>query len=509
MGKKIQKVLVANRGEIAMRVMRTLRRLDIQAVAVYSDVDRQAPHVFYADEALSIGGATSAESYLRIDKIVDAARRSGADAIHPGYGFLSENPEFARTLAREKITFIGPSAAAMEAMGNKLSARDLMLKAGVRVIPGSDGAVGDPSDAARIAAEIGYPVMIKAAAGGGGKGMRRVDDEASLAAALRNTREEAGKAFADESVFIEKYIVKPRHIEIQVMADRQGNCIHLGERECSIQRRHQKVVEESPSPLVDDAMRAAMGEMAVRAAQAVNYEGAGTVEFIVGADREFYFLEMNTRLQVEHPVTEQVTDLDLVKMQIDIANGEPLPLTQPQVLRRGWAMEFRIYAEDPESGFLPSTGKISLLREPSGPGVRHDSGIYEKYDVPVYYDPLLSKLVIFGATRQDVLQRARQAFTEFVIAGLKTNIPFHQWLLRQPAFIAGDYDTHFIDERFDADEIAHDPRVPQVALFAAVLAYHRHGRRLNFAASDGDGNRKPNLWRIAARRDAVARRAGR
>ncbi|MBM4118044.1 acetyl-CoA carboxylase biotin carboxylase subunit [bacterium] len=501
----LRKVLVANRGEIAMRVMRTARKLGIATVAVYSEPDRQAPHVFFADQALPLGGTSSAETYLRIDKLVEAARRAGADAVHPGYGFLSENPAFAEALSEAGVVFVGPPASAMAAMGNKLRARALMLAAGVRVIPGSEGAVSDPKEAARLAKAIGFPVMLKAAAGGGGKGMRVVRSADQLAAALNATREEAGKAFADESVFVEKYIDRPRHIEIQVMADAHGHCIHLGERECSIQRRHQKVVEESPSPFVTPAMREAMGAMAVQAAQAVGYEGAGTVEFIADAERNFYFLEMNTRLQVEHPVTELITGLDLVGLQFQVAAGEPLPLTQAQVARRGWAMEFRIYAEDPERGFLPSTGKIQRLRAPAGPGVRHDSGIYEKYEVPVYYDPLLSKLVISGEDRADTIARARQAFQEFVIAGIKTNIPFHQWLLRQPRFAAGDFDTHFIDEHFRSEEINHDPRVPAVAVLAAVLAYHQHARRLNFdeaAARDG----QPSRWRHTARREAVARR---
>ena len=504
---KIRKVLVANRGEIAMRVMRTLRQLDIAAVAVYSEADRQSPHVFFADQALPLGGVSSAESYLRIDKIIDAARKSGADAVHPGYGFLSENAEFATALAAAGITFIGPPPSAMADMGNKLRAREIMMAAGVRVIPGSDGPVSEPAEAKRLAKAIGFPVMLKAAAGGGGKGMRVVRAAAELNAALRATREEAATAFADDAVFIEKYIEKPRHIEIQVMADAHGDCIHLGERECSIQRRHQKVVEEAPSPFVDEAMRAAMGEMAVQAAKAVAYVGAGTVEFMVDAERNFYFLEMNTRLQVEHPITELITCTDLVKMQLEVAAGAPLPLTQEQVLRRGWAMEFRIYAEDPARGFLPSTGKILRLREPTGPGVRHDSGIYEKYEVSVYYDPLLSKLVIYGEDRRDVIRRARQAFTEFVVAGIKTNIPFHQWLLKQEAFINGDYDTHFIDEAFDPGQIVHDPRVPEVALLAAVLAYHQHGRRINFETGDASDSR-PGRWRLAARREAVMRRSG-
>ncbi len=506
MPEPITKVLVANRGEIAMRVMRTLRKLDIPAVAVYSDVDRQAPHVFFAEQAIPLGGATSAESYLRIDKIIDAARKAGADAVHPGYGFLSENAEFADALAEAGLIFIGPPAGAIRSMGNKLSARAIMVEAGVRVIPGTDGAVSDPAEARRLAEEIGFPVMIKAAAGGGGKGMRVVRSAAEMESALRATREEAAKSFADDAVFVEKYIEKPRHIEIQVMADTHGNCIHLGERECSIQRRHQKVVEEAPSPFVDEAMRQAMGEMAVQAAKACDYVGAGTVEFIVDAERNFYFLEMNTRLQVEHPITELVTGTDLVKMQVDVAAGGTLPLKQEEITRRGWAMEFRIYAEDPEAGFLPSTGKILRLREPTGPGVRHDSGIYEKYEVSVYYDPLLSKLVIYGYSREDVIQRARQAFQEFLVAGIKTNIPFHQWILKQQAFVDGECDTHFIDDHFDPAQIEHDPRVPDVAVLAAVLAYHQHSRRINFEQG-GQADCAPGRWRLASRREAVMRRS--
>ena len=506
MPKPITKVLVANRGEIAIRVMRTLRKLEIPAVAVYSDVDRQAPHVFFAEQAIPLGGATSAESYLRIDKIIDAARQAGADAVHPGYGFLSENAEFADALAEAGITFIGPPAGAIRDMGNKLSARAIMVEAGVRVIPGTDGAVSDPKEARRLADEIGYPVMLKATAGGGGKGMRVVRSGAEMETALRATREEAAKSFADDAVFVEKYIEKPRHIEIQVMADTHGDCIYLGERECSIQRRHQKVVEEAPSPFADDAMRRAMGEMAVQAAKACDYEGAGTVEFIVDADRNFYFLEMNTRLQVEHPVTELITGTDLVRMQLEVAAGEPLSLRQEEITHRGWAMEFRIYAEDPEAGFLPSTGKIVRLREPTGPGVRHDSGIYEKYEVSVYYDPLLSKLVIYGDSRDDVIRRARQAFQEFLVAGIKTNIPFHQWILKQQAFVDGECDTHYIDDHFDPAQIEHDARVPEVAILAAVLAYHQHSRRINFDEG-GRADCQPSRWRLASRREAVMRRS--
>jgi acetyl-CoA carboxylase biotin carboxylase subunit len=502
---KITKVLVANRGEIALRVMRALRELEIPSVAVYSEADREAAHVLFANEAVCIGPAPSTESYLRIDKILEAVRETGADAVHPGYGFLSENAAFARALRDAGIGFIGPGPEAMELMGNKLTARAAMIAADVRVIPGSDGALGDPDEARRLAREIGFPVMLKAAAGGGGKGMRVVRDESDMASALDATQAEAAKAFADSAVFVEKYIEEPRHIEIQVLADRKGNAVYLGERECSIQRRHQKVVEESPSPIVSEAMRKEMGEMAVMVAKACDYEGAGTVEFMVDANRDFYFLEMNTRLQVEHPVTELTYNVDLVKLQISVANGEALPFTQEELVPNGWAMEFRIYAEDPATNFLPSTGKILRLREPNGPGIRHDSGIYEKYDVPIYYDPLLSKLVIYGQTRDEVIQRSRRAFTEFVIAGIRTNLSFHQWLLRQPAFEQGNFDTHFIDNHFRPEYLEQDEALPFVALAAATLAYHQHGRRMIFAGLQAF-SRRPSRWKLAARKEAVTRR---
>jgi len=503
--KTIKKVLVANRGEIALRVMRALRELEIPSVAVYSEADREAAHVLFANEAICVGPAASTESYLRIDRILAAVKSSGADAVHPGYGFLSENPAFARALRDAGVVFIGPSPEAMEVMGNKLTARAAMIEAGVRVIPGSDGALHDPEEAARLAGEIGFPVMLKAAAGGGGKGMRVVREEGELAQALEATQAEAAKAFADSAVFVEKYIDRPRHVEIQVLADRKGNTVYLGERECSIQRRHQKVVEESPSPIVSEAMRREMGEMAVRVAKACEYEGAGTVEFMVDADRDFYFLEMNTRLQVEHPITELTYNVDLVKLQLAVASGKALPFTQADLQPRGWAMEFRIYAEDPATDFLPSTGKIHRLREPEGPGIRHDSGIYEKYDVPVFYDPLLSKLVVFGETRGEVIQRARRAFSEFVIAGIRTNLPFHQWLLRQSDFEKGDFDTHFIDRHFKPELLESDEDLPFVALAAATLAYHQHGRRMNFAGLQAF-SRRPSRWKLAARREAVTRR---
>jgi acetyl-CoA carboxylase biotin carboxylase subunit len=440
------KVLVANRGEIAVRVIRALRERGIRSVAVYSDVDRPSLAVRMADEAYPLQGNASADTYLRIDKILDIARRCGAEAIHPGYGFLSENAGFSAACAEAGIVFIGPPASAIEKLGSKTAARRLAIAAGTPVLPGTEEAIADPEQALEIARQIGFPVLLKAAAGGGGKGMRAVHSADQFMAALRDASSEAERSFKSSEVFIEKLVLKPRHIEIQLFADQHGNCVHLGERECSIQRRHQKVIEECPSPLVAQhpEMRQAMGEAAVRAAQAAGYVNAGTAEFLVDADRNFYFLEMNTRLQVEHPVTELVTGLDLVHLQLDVAAGLPLPFTQDDVQLRGWAMECRVYAEDPET-FLPQPGKLTRFDMPSGPGIRVDSGVYPGWTVPLEYDPLLAKLCVYGATREATVARLRRALSEAYVGGITANLPLFRAILDDPRFVAGDINTAFLD----------------------------------------------------------------
>jgi acetyl-CoA carboxylase biotin carboxylase subunit len=445
-----RKVLVANRGEIAVRIIRALREMDIASVAVYSDADRAALHVRMADEAAHIGPAASSESYLRIGNLIDAAQRHQADAIHPGYGFLSENADFAEACEGAGMTFIGPSAKSIRGMGSKTAARSLAKSAGAPLVPGTESTVCDPAEARRIAGAIGYPVLLKAAAGGGGKGMRRVDSELDLDAALRDASSEAERAFGSGEVYIEKLVEYARHIEIQVVGDRHGNMVHLGERECSVQRRHQKVIEECPSPLVTchPELRAAMGEAALSIARAAGYYNAGTVEFLVDRNRNFYFLEMNTRLQVEHPVTELVTGLDLVQLQIRIAAGEPLPFEQRDVSWRGSALECRIYAEDPNNGFLPSPGRVTQLERPTGPGVRLDSGIYPGWDIPIEYDPLLAKLSAWAETREATIARMKRVLSEYYIAGTKTNITFFRDILNDPEFQAGRLHTGFIDEFF-------------------------------------------------------------
>ncbi|MBX3276207.1 MAG: acetyl-CoA carboxylase biotin carboxylase subunit [Sandaracinaceae bacterium] len=495
------KVLVANRGEIAVRVIRTLREMGIRSVAVYSDADRAALHVRMADEAWPIGPAPSRESYLVIDRIIDACRKSGARAVHPGYGFLSENAAFARALEAADVTLIGPPASAMEAMGYKTTARARMMEAGVPVVPGAT--IADARELSRVAAEIGYPVMLKAAGGGGGKGMRLVESAADLAAGYERARSEAMKAFGDDTVYVEKAIVRPRHIEIQVLADRYGETVHLFERDCSIQRRHQKVLEETPtpSPARTPERIAEMGAVAVRAAKAVGYVSAGTVELLMAEDGSFYFLEMNTRLQVEHPITELITGIDLVREQVRIAAGEPLGYAQGDVVARGHAIQCRVYAEDPATNFLPSPGRIEVLRTPSGPGVRDDSGAYEGCEISSYYDPLVSKLCVWAPTRAQAIERMRRALSEYVVAGIETNLPFHLALLREPEFVAGDYDTGFIARheatlltRGHAGEARH-----AMTLGAAIAqAYRDHDdakRAARPAASNGPAM---SPWRMAA-----------
>jgi acetyl-CoA carboxylase biotin carboxylase subunit len=440
-----KKILVANRGEIAVRVIRACRELGIPSVAVYSDVDRAALHVRKADEAYHIGPPAAAESYLNVEKILAVAKRCGADAIHPGYGFLSENAKFAQACLDAEVKFIGPTAASMEMMGSKTRARQEMEKAGVPFVPGTARGLESPQQAEQMAAKIGYPVMLKAAAGGGGKGMRLVHRREDLKSALEGAQSEAQRSFGDGEVYIEKAIVNPRHIEMQVLADEHGNTVYLGERECSIQRRHQKVLEESPSTIVDPDMRRRMGEVAVRVAKAAGYTNAGTVEFLVDEEKNFYFLEMNTRLQVEHPVTELITGLDLVHLQIRIAAGEKLSFAQEDVRIRGHAIECRIYAEDPDNDYFPSPGTITLLLAPSGPGIRRDSGMYEGWTVPIEYDPLLAKLIGYGTDRPQAISRLVRALNEYFVGGIKTNISLFRRILSDRDFQAGRVDTGYLD----------------------------------------------------------------
>jgi propionyl-CoA carboxylase alpha chain len=484
-----QKILIANRGEIACRVMRTCQRLGIQTVAVYSEADAEAPHVRMADEAVCLGPPPAAKSYLAIEKIVDAARRTGAQAVHPGYGFLAENPEFAAALEAAGIVFIGPPAPAISLMGDKIAAKRLAEEAGVSTIPGHADAIADPEHAARVAAMIGYPVMIKAAAGGGGKGMRVALDERDLADGVARAQSEARSSFGDDRMFLEKYIREPRHIEIQILADRHGNVVSLGERECSIQRRHQKVIEEAPSPLLDDATREAMGEQAKALARAVDYHSAGTVEFIADAERNFYFLEMNTRLQVEHPVTELITGLDLVEQMIRIAAGEPLAFNQAEVACTGWAVEARVYAEDPARGFLPSIGRLIYYIEPEGPGIRVDSGVVEGTEVSMFYDPLIAKVCAHGADRAEAIARLGDALDGFAIRGPSHNIAFLTAIMNHRRFKAGALSTDFIAAEF-GDRF--EGLAPSGATRAALAAVAVGLRRIEMARAAEISGRLPN-----------------
>jgi acetyl-CoA carboxylase, biotin carboxylase subunit len=502
--RKISKVLVANRGEIAVRIIRTCREMGIATVAVYSDADRGSFHVRNADQAVHVGASPSRESYLDAGRILDACRATGADAVHPGYGFLSENAEFARALDRAGIAFIGPRPESMEAMGVKTTARRNMAAAGVPTVPGSPAPIADEAEARAFADRIGYPVMIKAAAGGGGKGMKRCDAAGDFSRLWQSARREATGAFGDDRLYLERFLEKPRHVEIQVFADEHGNCIWVGERECSVQRRQQKVIEESPSCVLDERMRQAMGEVAVRAARAVDYRGAGTVEFLVDAHRTFYFLEMNTRLQVEHPVTEMVTGLDLVRMQLEVARGEPI-LAQEQVVRRGHAIEARVYAEDPARNFMPSPGKITYLRVPAGPGVRDDSGVYSGWAVPQFYDPLLSKLVAWAPTRDQAIARLLRALDEYTVHGITTNLPYLAAVLRHPAFRSGEYDTGFC-ARYAEELLARpDPAMEDVALIAAALsAFKRDTEEAEaFAARAGEAAAGRSHWARLGRARAL------
>jgi acetyl-CoA carboxylase biotin carboxylase subunit len=495
MPRSFRKVLVANRGEIAVRVIRTLREMGIGAVAVYSDADRASLHVRRADEAYPIGPAPASESYLRIDKIVDAAKKSGCDAIHPGYGFLSENPALPEACERAGVAFIGPPASAMRAMGSKTAARDKMSAAGVPIVPGARCETTD--DAVAAAKGVGFPVMLKAAAGGGGKGMRLVSSAGEMASAWERARSEAKKFFGDDTVYIEKAILRPRHVEIQVLGDRDGNLVHVFERDCSIQRRNQKVVEETPSPAASRELVARMGAIAVQGAKSVGYCSAGTFEFLLAEDGSFYFLEMNTRLQVEHPVTELVTGLDLVREMVLVAQGEPLGFAQSDVAANGAAIECRVYAEDPSSGFLPSPGVIENLVVPSGPGVRDDGGAYAGCTISSFYDPLISKLSVWAPTRERAVQRMRRALSEYVVTGIRTNLAFHDRLLSHPEFAAGRYDTGFI-ERFKDDLLGYPHVGPDrrdaVAVAVAVAAARMERTNGSTQANPGEAGSRLSPW---------------
>jgi len=472
-----QKILIANRGEIACRVIKTARKLGIKTVAVYSEADKDALHVEMADEAVLIGPPPSAQSYLQIDRVVQACKDTGAEAVHPGYGFLSENAAFAEALAREEITFIGPPANAVISMGDKITSKQLAKDAKVSTIPGHMDIIKDAKEAISIAQNIGYPVMLKASAGGGGKGMRLAWNDAECAEGFERATSEARSSFGDDRVFIEKYIQEPRHIEIQVLADKHGNVLYLGERECSLQRRHQKVIEEAPSPFLDEATRKAMGEQACALARAVGYTSAGTVEFVVDAERNFYFLEMNTRLQVEHPVTEYVTGLDLVEWMIRVAGGEPLPFSQADIKLKGWAIEARVYAEDPFRNFLPSTGRLIRYLPPAeNDSVRVDTGVYEGGEVSMYYDPMIAKLITYGATRDRAITHMRDALNEFYIRGVSHNISFLAALLNHPRFVSGRITTNMIGEEypqgFNAADIPHDD--PALLIVVAAFIHRRY-----------------------------------
>ena len=496
----IKKILIANRGEIAVRVIRACRELGIRSVAVYSDADRNALHVRMADEAYPIGPPPARESYLDMEKVADAAVQAGADAVHPGYGFLSERAEFVEICERKGLIFIGPSADAMRKMGEKTRARINMQAAGVPTVPGDngEGGRGFPTvELALTAAEkVGYPIMLKAAAGGGGRGMRLCDSVSKFAAHYDSARREAKAAFGDDTVYLERAIVKPRHVEIQIFGDRHGNHVYLFDRDCSVQRRNQKVIEEAPSPVVDEELRSRMGAVAVRAAAAVDYVGAGTCEFLVAPDKSFYFLEMNTRLQVEHPVTEMITGLDLVHLQIRVAEGHPLPFKQEDLRVHGAALECRVYAEDPLR-FLPSPGKIARLRVPAGPSIRNDSGVYEGAEISMFYDPMISKLAVWGQTRAEAIQRMSRALSEYQVTGIKTNLPFHRRVMVEPDFISGHYDTGYI-ESHKATLLAPYAAAPDTELAAiqaaAIHAAHTAATAAATAAAQ-PASSEPSAWR--------------
>ena len=501
-----KKILIANRGEIAVRVIRACRELGIETVAVYSDVDRDSLHVRFADEAHHCGGPPARESYLRMDRILEIAKESRAEAVHPGYGFLSENGEFADLCEKEGIVFIGPSGDVMRKMGDKVTARQTMEKAGVPIVPGTTERLTDEA-VTRWIQDVGPPVMIKASAGGGGKGMRLVRSEDEIEQAIARARSEAASSFGDDGLYVEKFVEEPRHVEIQVLADTHGNVVHLFERECSIQRRHQKVIEEAPATRMTPELRARMGAAAVAAAKAVGYRGAGTCEFLVDAKGEFYFLEMNTRVQVEHAITEAITGVDIVKTMIRVAAGEPLPFSQDELSFSGHAIEARIYAEDPDKNFVPSPGQILVYRPPDGIGVRVDGGVYQGATVTVNYDPMVAKLVSWGADRAEAIDRMRRALQEFVVKGIKTSIPFHLRVLRHPEFLKGHYDTGFIDAHMGgpASEAEPEDEAHRVAhMLAAIAAYRRDKARAERAsASAASGGASGSPWKDFGRRSQM------
>ncbi|MBI2088332.1 MAG: acetyl-CoA carboxylase biotin carboxylase subunit [Deltaproteobacteria bacterium] len=502
-----KRILIANRGEIAVRITRACRELDIESVAIYSEADRDSLHVKYADYAYPVGPAPSLQSYLAMDRILEVAKKSGVEAIHPGYGFLAENPEFARACREHGIVFIGPSPEAIEQMGDKVKARALMKAAEIPVVPGSDGVLNSEEEVAQATETIGYPFMLKAVAGGGGKGLRLVRSPRAIRSAYRAVRSEAASSFGDPRLYIEKYLERARHVEVQILADQYGKVVHLYDRECSIQRRHQKIIEECPAPALDDRMRRRLGKLAVRGSRALRYVGAGTLEFLVDRDGDFYFLEMNTRLQVEHAVTERVVGIDLVKAQIEVAAGGYLPWRQRHISHTGHAIECRIYAEDPENDFMPCPGKIEGLRLPEGLGIRNDCGVYEGAAVPIYYDPMIAKLIIWGENRIEAIMRMRRALREYQVRGIKTNIPFHQWILRHPRFMAGDFNTGFIDDEYrSAQKEELYPHKDIALASAAIAALHREQERALRLLEKGAGER--SLWREAGKLEPLRQRGG-
>lgn len=503
-----KRVLIANRGEIAVRILRACREMGIESVAVYSDADRRALHVAQADFCEHIGPAPACESYLNIPRILEAARRSRAEAIHPGYGFLSENADFARACRDAGIVFIGPSPESMDKMGSKTQARQNMKQANVSCVPGTDRAVASTAEALTVAESIGYPVMLKAAAGGGGKGMRLVASAPALPSALETAQSEALRAFGDSQVYIEKFLRDPRHVEVQIFGDSQGNIVYLGERECSVQRRHQKVLEEAPCSFLDPELRRRMGEVAVQAARAADYCNAGTIEFLVDAEKNFYFLEMNTRLQVEHPVTELVTGIDLVQLQFRVASGEPLPFRQQDIAPRGHAIELRVYAEDPDNNFFPSPGCITRLQSPSGPGIRLDSGMYEGWVVPLHYDPLLAKLTAYGQDRPQAIARLRGALDEYFVGGVQTNLALSRRILLHPDFQAGRIDTGFLDRLLkEPPPPAENQESRAMAALAAAIFAHQTTPSLPADARNGVGatsdDARIRAWKAAARAEGM------